>query len=165
MIPWVRHSSRRTFEQNTKWCYIGSTSVGVLSRENNRRAKVKRCQAGQHAQVEPAIRVWAQSVLPYVAFSTLVLQCFDNYKGARIQEHVLIDSRQARLIFPFIYKVSKKTAFGPQKIKFKNHSSTSHTFTRLFAKMRRRVGTRKNSSSSCYSEEFCNAAVIRSCST
>ena len=81
--------------------------------------------------------------LPYVNFSTLVLQCFDNYKDAWIQEHILIDLWQARLNFPFIYKFFKKTAFGPQKVKFKNHSSTSHTFTRLFAKMRRRLGTLK----------------------
>ena len=134
MIPWISHSSRRTFKQNTEWRYIGSTSVGVLGRENNRRAKVKQCQAGQYVQVEPAIWVWSKSRLPYVNFSTLVLQCFDNYKDAWIQEHILIDLWQARLNFPFIHKFFKKTAFGPQKIKFKNHSSTSH-------KMRRRLGT------------------------
>ena len=121
MIPWIHQSSRRTLKQSTKWCYIGSTSVGVLSRENNRRAKVKQCQAGQYVQVEPALRVWAKSMLPYAAFSTLVVQCFGNYKDAWIQEHILIDSLQARLNFPCIYKFFKKTAFGPQKIKFKNH--------------------------------------------
>ena len=129
-IPWIRQSARRTPKQSTKWCYIGSTSVGVLSRENNRRTKVKQCQAGQYVRVEPAIRVWAKCMLPYAAFSTLVVPRFDNYKDAWIQEHVLIDSWQARLNFPFIYKFFKKTAFGPQKIKFKNHSSTSHTLTR-----------------------------------
>ena len=140
-IPWVHQVARRTIKQNTKWCYIGSTSVGALSREHNRRAKVKQCQAGQYVQVEPAIRVWAKSTLPYTSFSTLVVQCFDNYRDAWIQEHILIDSWQARLNFPFIYKFFKKTAFGPQRIKFKNHSSNSHTFTRLFAKVRRRLGT------------------------
>ena len=141
MIPWIRQSSRRTIKQNTKWRYIGSTSVGALGRENNRRAKVKQCQAGQFVQVEPAIRVWAKCTLPYTSFSTLVIRCFDNYKDAWIHEHISIDSWQARLNFPFIYKFFKKTAFGPQRIKFKNHSSNSHTFTRLFAKVRRRLGT------------------------
>ena len=143
MIPWTHQSSRRTLNQSTKWCYIGSTSVGVLSRENNRRAKVQQFQAGQYVQVEPALRVWAKSMLPYAAFSTLVVQCFGNYKDACVQEHVLIDSWQARLNFPFIYKFFKKTAFRPRKIRFKNQSSSSHTFTRLVAKMRRRLGTLK----------------------
>ena len=116
MIPWVHQAARRTIKQNTKWCYIGSTSVGALSREHNRRAKVKQCQAGQYVQVEPAIRVWAKSTLPYTSFSTLVVQRFDNYRDAWIQEHILIDSWQARLNFPFIYKFFKKTAFGPQRI-------------------------------------------------
>ena len=141
MIPWISHSSRRTFKQNTEWCHIGSTSAGVLGRQNNHRAKLKHCQAGQYVQVAPAIWVWSKSTFPYVNFSTLVLQCFDNYTDAWIQEHILVDLWQARLNFPFSYKMFKKTAFGPQKIKFKNHSSTSHTFTRLFAKVRRRLDT------------------------
>ena len=137
LIPWPRQRSRRTIKQGTKWCYVGSASVGVLGRKNNRRAKVKKCQAGQYVQVEPAIRVWVKSAL----FSTIVISCFDRYRDAWIQEHVLIDLWQARLNFPFIYTFFKKTAFGHQKTKFKNQSSTSHTFTRLFAKVRRRIGT------------------------
>ena len=161
MIPWVRQSSRRTIKQNTKWCYIGSTSVGVLGRENNRRAKVKQCQAGQYVQVEPAIRVWSKSMLPYTSFSTLVIQCFDSYKDAWIQEHILIDSWQARLNFPFIYKFFKKTAFGPQKIKFKNHSSSSHACTKLFAKVRRRLGALKLCPQATIQKKFaCNYCMI-----
>ena len=141
LIPWLHQRSRRTTKQGTTWCYAGNTSVGALGRENNRRVKVKQCQAGQYVQVEPAIRVWAKPTLPYTSFSAIVISCFDACRDARIQEHALIGLWQDRLNFPFIYKFFKRTAFGHQKTKFKNQSSTSHTFTILFAKVRRRFGT------------------------
>ena len=101
----------------------------------------QRCQAGQYVQVEPAIRVWAKPTLPYTSFSAIVISCFDACRDAWTQEHALIGLWQDRLNFPFIYKFFKRTAFGHQKTKFKNQSSTSHTFTILFAKVRRRFGT------------------------
>ena len=116
MIPWIHQSSRITLKQSTKWCYIGSTSVGVLSREHNRRAKVKQCQAGHYVQVEPAIRVWAKSMLPCADISTLVVQCFDNYKDAWIQEHVLIDLWQARLNFHLSTSSSRRPLLDHRRL-------------------------------------------------
>ena len=138
-IP-VRWASSFTAAQSTSWLYVGSTSVGMVARENNRRAKIKQCKQGQYVQVEPAIRLWA-SRFDYSAYSTVVLSTHDNYKQAWIAEHVLIDLWQPRLNHPFVHKFFKKTASGPKTVPLRNKSSTSHNYFRLFCKLRRRFAT------------------------
>ena len=79
-INWKR-ASQATSCQQSVWSYVGSTSIGVVARENNRRAKLKQTMAGQFVQVEPAIRFWATKG-NYHQFTIIVLATFDDYRSA-----------------------------------------------------------------------------------
>lgn len=121
-------------------CYVGSTSIGAARRDFNRSAKLKQLQQRQAVQVELSLRYWADR--PSFAFvSTIVIQTFEHYNDAWIQEHYLISRWQPALNHPFILRHLRLKATG-WKMQFKqNQHAPVKLGPRLYQRIRRRLRT------------------------
>ena len=135
--------NKRLFSQQQMF-YIGSTKVGLCHREYNRNTQVHRFKTGKAIQVELAIRWWT-SQDNYHTFSTIALKHFDSYAEAWTYEHAIIEQLKAPLNHPLVSKHLTRNAFRyyykPDKHKFHGISSSF----RLFRRIRRRIQTLKQS--------------------
>ena len=135
--------NKRLFTQKQMF-YIGSTKVGLCHREYNRNTQVHRFKAGKAIQVELAIRWWT-SQKNYHTFSTIAIKPFDSYASAWIYEHAIIEQLKAPLNHPLISKHLTRNAFQYYYKPDKQRISGICSSFRLFHRIRRRIHTLKQS--------------------
>ena len=126
----------RFFHPREKNFYIGSTSVGISSREGSRNRKQKQLEAGQLVQVEPALRWWLHKD-NYQQYATILMITCQSTAEARTQESLYISRWQPTLNYPHIMKI-RFMSTGIKQIAIPKKAGTHILGIRLFAKIRRK---------------------------
>ena len=116
--------------------YIGSTQVGIPSRESSRNRKQKQLEQGQLVQVEPALRWWLHKG-NYQQFATILIATCEDAIHARIQESLYINKWQPALNYPYIMKI-KFMSTGIKQVAIPKKAGSHIMGARLFAKIRRK---------------------------
>ena len=139
-LPIRAMSLRGHLRIDAQMMYIGSTSLGVTKREQNRCSKVRQVHRGRLPKAELAVQYWSDSGT-YFHYCTLLLQRYPDYRTAWAAEQSLIQTWQPSLNYPFICRSFLKKATGLVPANKRPHLTvgSDKLGRRLYKKLRRHL--------------------------